>query len=31
MSQAGKVSPEMVKKAIKDLGVDPDKVNPVIS
>jgi pyruvate dehydrogenase E1 component len=31
LSQAGKVNPEVVKTAIKELGIDPDKVNPVIS
>jgi pyruvate dehydrogenase E1 component len=29
LAQKGEVKPELVQKAIKDLGVDPDKVSPV--
>jgi pyruvate dehydrogenase E1 component len=31
LQQDGKIEPSVVTKAIKDLGIDPDKPNPVIS
>jgi pyruvate dehydrogenase E1 component len=31
LQQEGKIEPSVVTKAIKDLGIDPDKPNPVIS
>jgi pyruvate dehydrogenase E1 component len=31
LQQDGKVEPNVVTKAIKDLGIDPEKPNPVIS
>ncbi len=31
LSQDGEVEPKVVKKAIKDLGIDPDKLNPMTS
>jgi pyruvate dehydrogenase complex dehydrogenase (E1) component len=31
LQQDGKIEPSVVTKAIKDLGIDPEKPNPVIS
>jgi pyruvate dehydrogenase E1 component len=31
LQQDGKIEPSVVTKAIKDLGIDPEKPNPVVS
>jgi pyruvate dehydrogenase E1 component len=31
LAQRGEIKPERVQKAIKELGIDPEKVNPVYS
>jgi pyruvate dehydrogenase E1 component len=31
LQQDGKIDASVVNKAIKDLGIDPEKLNPVIS
>jgi pyruvate dehydrogenase E1 component len=31
LQQDGKIEPSIVTRAIKDLGIDPEKPNPVIS